>query len=641
MSNRIKENVKNKDILAEIINLSADAVISLDGNHNVMLVNAAFEKIFGYREEEILGQSLNLLLPKPMHKTHKGLINSYDKSGEASRHMGQRAELFGISKSGKEIPLDIAIQKHPEGSFCRYTAICRDISYRLEQESLVRENEAKFRMLFDSSHNITILMNGNGEVVEFNDTVRRLLQAEPEKNIGKKVWDCEFWASEMDFSLIEVAVSKIKPGEDISLIVNAVGEKNRKIILEVSIKVIWPEYKNSSLIILEGKDITEIRRSNRALVESEARLARAQKMTNLGNFEWAMASNEVIWSDEVYNIFGLTSDIFEPDYETFLEKVHPDDRDIVDKSVMSALKNDSNYELIHRIMMPDGSEKMIEARGEIFRLKDGTPTRMEGTMQDVTVRWNREQELLSAKCQAEEANIAKVQFLSTVSHELRTPLNAIIGFGSMIAEEQLGELNIPTYRDYAEDINSSGKELLKLIENILNVTSYELGSIKFQPSYISPNTLLDNSLSHLLERAAKKNINIETNISDGMPDVHLDPEHTRQILIHLIDNAIKFSQENDTVKVNLYRQNEEFVIEVIDQGIGLDKSDVKSIFDLFVQKNMNLNRVHGGVGLGLTIVKNLAELQGGRVHVESNAGIGSCFSVYFLNAETSVISAAK
>jgi len=504
MSNRVKTNIQNKDILAEIINLSADAVVSLDVNQNIVLVNAAFENIFGYKEEEVLGKPLNILLPQSIHSFHKNLIKSYSKSSERSRQMGQGSVLYGISKTGDEIPLDIAIQKHPEGSFCRYTALCRDISFRMDREKMVRENEAKFRMLFDTSHHITILMNGDGEVVEFNDTVKKILHTEPKRNIGKKVWDCEFWASETDISLVEVAVSKVKPGENISLIVNAIGKNNRKIILEISIKVIWAEYKNSTVIVLEGKDITEIRRSNKALVESEARLARAQKMARLGNFEWVMASNEIVWSDEVYNIFGASLDTFDPDYESYLERVHEDERDIVDRTIISALRNDPSCKLVHRITLPDGSEKIIEVIGEIFRMEDGAPTRMEGTIQDVTVSWKREQELLLAKSKAEEANIAKAQFLSAISHELRTPLNAIIGFGSMIAKEQLGKINIPTYRDYAVDINSSGKELLKLIENILKVSSYELGSIKYQPCHVSAQYILDNSLSHMVERVAAK-----------------------------------------------------------------------------------------------------------------------------------------
>jgi signal transduction histidine kinase len=136
----------------------------------------------------------------------------------------------------------------------------------------------------------------------------------------------------------------------------------------------------------------------------------------------------------------------------------------------------------------------------------------------------------------------------------------------------------------------------------------------------------------MINRAAEKNITIETNIGNGIPEMYLDPKLTGRILNHLIDNAIKFSREYDVIKVNLYNKKSELVIEVIDQGIGLNDADKEAIFDLFVQKDMNLNRIYGGVGLGLTIVKNLTELQNGRVHVKSSVGEGSCFSVCFTNS---------
>lgn len=618
---------QDTDILAEIINLSADAIISLDEDQNIVLYNAAAEKTFGYKIDEVLGKSLNMLLPEAMHSVHKSLVSSYEKSGEKSRRMGQRAELYGVAKSGELIPLDISIQKHPEGSSCRYTAVCRDIGYRLEREKMIRENEEKFRMLFNTSHHITILMNGEGDVVEFNDTVAGLLQVTPEKNIGKKIWDCEFWSSETDYSLIEAAVSKINPGEDISLIANAVGKNNRKIILEISLKKIWVAQKKSALIILEGTNITEIVRSNKALVESKARLARAQKIARIGNFEWTIVSNKIIWSDEVYSIFDLTPQTFDATYEAFLERVHPEDRDRVEKAVIDALKGEHPYKITHRIILNDGTEKVVEQMGEILRTEDGKAVRMDGTIQDVTEQWNREQERLVAKARAEESDMSKAQFLSSVSHELQAHLNAIISSGTVIAEEELGEINISAYRDCAVDIKASSQELMGLIENILQVTSYELGALKYQPRYLSAKSLLDKSLPAMLSRAADKKVKIKTQVSNDIEKLFLDPDVTQQILVHLVDNAIKSSGESDTVKVNLYSKENEFVIDVIDQGVGLE--DAEDIFDLFVQENINSGKIYGGVGLGLAIVKNLTELQGGRVQVESKAGQGSCFSVCF------------
>ena len=627
MDNHSFASGQDTGILAEIINLSADAVISLDENQNIVLYNAAAEKIFGYKTDEILGKPLDIILPESMHSTHKKLVVSYNMSGEKSRRMGHRSDLYGVAKSGELIPLDISIQKHPEGSSCRYTAICRDVGYRLEREKMIRDNEEKFRMLFNTSHHMTILMNGDGEVMEFNDTVARTLQVTPEKNIGKKIWDCVFWASEMDCSQIEAAVLKIKPGEDLSLIVNAIGDNNRKIILDISLKKIWVAQKEAALIILEGKNITEFVKSNKALVESKSRLARAQRIARIGNFEWTIVSNNTIWSDEIYSIFGLSLGTSNFSYETLQDKVHVDDREKVEQALIDALKGKRPYRVTHRIILDDGSEKVVEQVGEILRTEDGKAIRMDGTIQDVTVQWKREQELLHEKRRAEEADMAKAQFLSTVSHELQAPLNAIIDLGTVIAEEKLGEINIPTYRDHAVDINGYGQKLLGLIQNILQVTSYELGALKCQRQYLSGKSLLDKSLPLMLSRAAEKNINIETRVSNDIEKLFLDPDVTQQILVHLVDNAIKFSDESDTVKVNLYAQENEFVIDVIDQGVGLEDAD--EIFDLFVKKNVNSGKIQGGIGLGLTIVKNLTELQGGRVQVESKAGQGSRFSVYF------------
>ncbi len=619
----------SKDTLAEIINISSDAIISVDGDHNVVLINAAFTRIFGYQPEEVLGQSLNLLLPEKIHSAHKGYIKSYEKSGDASRQMAQRSELFGLTKSGEKIPLDISIQKHPEGSECRYTAICRDVSHRVEQEKRVREEQEKFKILFNTSHHYTILMDGQGRIVEFNDTALRNLQIKSGKYIGKQVWDCDFWASEDDISLIQKAVGNLDAARGVTFIANAFGKSENQISLEITLKLVWMEYQQSSLIVLEAKNITEVIRSNKALVESEIRLARAQKIACLGNWEWTLASNKLIWSNEVYRIFGLTPDGYNTTYEAFLEWLHPQDRGLVEQALADALSGERPYRVTYRIILSDGTEKIVEDSGEIVRTDDGHPVRVDGITQDITDRWHKEQELIQAKKHAEEANIAKAQFLSTVGHELRTPLNAIIGFSTMIAEEHMGKLGNPCYRDYANDINHSGNNLLRQIQDILNITSCELGSLKSHPCHLSAELLLEKILPLLVHRAGEKNITIRTSIGDDIPQLYLDPEHTQQILVHLVDNAIKFSSENDVVNINLSYGDGEFIIDVIDQGIGLEKTDIQLMFDPFIQKEMSLNRRYGGVGLGLAIVKNLAELQGGRVLVESGVGKGSCFSVRF------------
>ncbi|VAV91221.1 hypothetical protein MNBD_ALPHA02-212 [hydrothermal vent metagenome] len=627
MGNKFVADEQDTDILSEIINFSADAIISLDQDQNITRYNDAAEKIFGYSTAEVIGKSLNIILPESMHFIHKDLVKSYDKTEEKSRRMGQQIDLCGITKSGDKVPLDISIQKHPEGSSCCFTAICRDISYRLDQEKAIRENEAKFRMLFNTSHHIIIEMNGDGDVLEYNDTTIHMLKVKPQKDVGKKIWDCEFWASETDFFLIKEAVLNIKSGEDSSLVVNVLDENNQKIILDISLKKLCLDDGQSTLIVLEGKDITKLVTANKALVESQTRLAGAQKIARLGNWEWTMVSNEVTWSDEVYNIFGLEPSFHAPKYDAFMDMVHVEDREYVRKAIFDALKDLCPYNITHRIILADGTKKVVRQIGKILRTKNGDAVRMDGTIQDITEHWQREQELRLAKIRAEDADVAKAQFLSTVSHELRTPLNAIIGFGTLIADEVLGEINITTYRDYAEDIKVSGEALLKLVQNILHITSFQLGSLKSQPENILAREILDETFSLVSDRASQKNIKIDMHINNDIKEIYVDPELTRQILVHLIENAIKFSEQDSLVKVTLFSTENDFIIEVTDYGIGLDDTDV--IFDLFVQENMDLNRVYEGIGLGLTIAKNLTEIQGGWIQVDSKVGQGSRFSVHF------------
>lgn len=627
MGNKFVTARQDADILAEIINLSADAIISLDQDQNIVRYNEAAEKIFGYSAEEVIGKSLNIILPDSMHSMHKDLVLSYDRTGEKSRRMGQQIDLYGVTKSGDKVPLDISIQKHPVGSSCRFTAICRDISYRQAREKAIRENEEKFRMLFNTSHHVIIEMNGDGDVLEYNDTVIHMLKVNPQKDVGKKIWDCGFWASETDFSLIKEAVLNLKSEADASLIVNVRDENNQKIILDISLKKIFLDDGQSTLIVLEGKNITTLVKANKALVESQARLAGAQKIARLGNWEWTLVSNEVTWSDEVYNIFGLEPSLHAPLYDAFMEMVHVEDRAYVKKAIFDALKGLCPYNITHRIVIADDTEKVVRQIGKILRTEDGDAIRMDGTVQDITEHWQREQELRLAKIRAEDADVAKAQFLSTVSHELRTPLNAIIGFGTLIADEVLGEINITTYREYAEDIKVSGEALLKLVQNILHITSFQLGSLKSQPENILARELLDETFSLVSDRASQKNIKIDMHINNNIKEIYVDPELTRQILVHLIENAIKFSEQGSLVKVDLFSTENEFIIEVTDYGVGLEDTDV--IFDLFVQENMDLNRAYEGIGLGLTIAKNLVELQGGWIKVDSKVGQGSRFSIHF------------
>ncbi|HRW31119.1 MAG TPA: ATP-binding protein, partial [Emcibacteraceae bacterium] len=226
-----------------------------------------------------------------------------------------------------------------------------------------------------------------------------------------------------------------------------------------------------------------------------------------------------------------------------------------------------------------------------------------------------------------QANMAKTQFLAVVSHELRTPLNAIIGFSSMLKDNTLGTTEDAKFKEYAEIINSSGEHLLALIEDILDTSRLEMDAMDPLISSFSFSDVIYDSINSLSKKAVQKNIKVISEIEPDIDDVILDPKMCRQITFNLLSNAIKFSHHGGIIKIALISTEKNIRMTISDQGVGIDKHEIDAIFQPFKQINSSYMRTHEGVGLGLTIVKKLTELQNGTVSVDSQKDIGTCFTV--------------
>lgn len=375
------------------------------------------------------------------------------------------------------------------------------------------------------------------------------------------------------------------------------------------------------------RDVTTSLSISRDLAASEARLARAQAIAHLGNWEWNIATGGLAWSDEIYRIFGREPQEFEPTYEAFLDTIHTDDRQRVSDAVNDSVENDTPYSIIHRIVRPDGEERVVQEIGQVQRDGNGDAIRMDGTVQDITGAWHTGQELITATQKARQAERTKSQFMSIMSHELRTPLNAIIGFAELI-DMQSGSDVDTKYQSYANNISRSGQHLLTIIDDILQFTDLDAHRAASKPAHFKASTIIDNSRDMIESDAKKKNIKIVSRVSDDLPPLFLDPIHCRQILMNLVSNAVKFSDEGSTITISMERQGDEIVLAVEDQGIGMSEEEIDLIFNPFAQGNMEISRPYQGIGLGLAIVRTLAELHNGRVEVTSKPGQGSKFSVH-------------
>lgn len=617
------------DQLIEIIENAADAIISVDEQFSVTHFNAAAEVLFGYAADEIIGQQINILLPSDDRAGHTKLMSNFASTRDPSRRMGERRSVRGMTKDGRTVPLDISILRHGEGGRRRFTAIARDISAQIEAQNRIVDSERKFRAIFHGSYQFIALLDVDGRLLDINDTARSFVAEEAAQNTGKPFWEASWWLNELARVRVKSAVQRGGEGCFDRTVVKIRGRGERGAHVDLSVKPILSRENTIAFLVAEGRDITELMDTNEALRKSEASLAHAQRIACLGNWEWNIATNHLYWSDEVYRIFGLTPNTFGASFDAFLEHVHEEDRPLVELAVQNAFEHGTPYSIYHRIVAPDGTEKVVHERGEVLRNGKGEPITMAGTVQDVTEVWKREHELAEARDKAEAANRSKSQFLATMSHELRTPLNAIIGFSELIEGQSAGPIMQPQYRQYAQYVRESGQHLLAVINDILDVSRVELGSIAAQCELFDANALLRTVTQMVSHRAEDKSLSISSSGVDDDVELFLDERLCRQILINLMSNAIKFSNPGGAVKLGLDIRDDIVHFFVTDEGPGIHEDYLERIFEPFFQAEDEYARSHEGVGLGLSIVKKFAEIQGGRVSIDSAPDQGTRVNVIF------------
>jgi two-component system cell cycle sensor histidine kinase PleC len=232
-------------------------------------------------------------------------------------------------------------------------------------------------------------------------------------------------------------------------------------------------------------------------------------------------------------------------------------------------------------------------------------------------------EALKKRFEAEAANASKTAFLANMSHELRTPLNAILGFSEIIAQECFGPVGSDRYRDYAGDIHSSGAHLLSLINDLLDVAKIEAGRMDIAPHPLDAARVFDISLKLIGTKAREKDQELVIHVEPGAPALYADERALKQILINLVSNAVKFTPNGGRIEVVAgIARDGGFQIMVRDNGPGIPRDKLDNVFSPFNQVDNRFDRQAGGTGLGLALVRGLAELHGGRAWMESEYGRG-------------------
>jgi signal transduction histidine kinase len=406
-----------------------------------------------------------------------------------------------------------------------------------------------------------------------------------------------------------------------------------------------PKGRRDGSVVWDGivMDVTDRKITEIALQESRQRYQRLVDNVPCIIYQCRMAADGSISfpyiSDQVKVLLDLNPDAIIADTSVLIQAIHPEDRETFGKSIKNSAQNLLPCFWEGRILLPCGITKWIGSDSFPERRADGT-TVWDGILMDITEQHRVEagrkvaevalqqtnERLERTNQELQQATRLKDEFLASMSHELRTPLNAILGLSEGLQEMVFGELNDRQIKSMAT-IERSGRHLLSLINDILDVSKIAAGKMELEITKISATHLAKSCLSFVGTQSQQKNIQVLMELpADHLP-IEVDERRLRQVLLNLLTNAIKFTPAGGQVTLGLAQVDQGISFTVTDTGIGIAEADRPKLFQPFVQIDAQLNRKYEGAGLGLALAQQIVHLHGGSIEVQSTVNRGSCFTV--------------
>ncbi len=329
-------------------------------------------------------------------------------------------------------------------------------------------------------------------------------------------------------------------------------------------------------------------------------------------------------SEDAEELTGYpASDFIENKVRTYDSVIHPDDRAQVAEDVEAAVQKKAPWIIEYRVVRADGCVRWVGERGRAIFKEDGVVEYLDGVIADITQRKELEKEIKLAREQAEAANRAKSDFLSHMSHELRTPLNGVLGYAQILQRDKDAT---PGQKQNLDAIVNCGDHLLSLINDVLDLSKIEAGHLEMDQAPCDLHKLIKGVGDIVQQRATNKGVSFEEEVSPEVPrGIVADAAKLRQILVNLLGNAVKFTDEGGVTLHVAESPKGRLRFEVTDTGVGMTADELEHIFDPF--KQVEAGKAAGGTGLGLAITRRLAKMLGGGIEAKSEKGKGSTFIV--------------
>lgn len=516
------------------------------------------------------------------------------------------------------------------GGIIVYTEI---VTERKKTEQTLRESEARFSKIFKSSPTgINIFRISDGTSIDVNDAFLEIIGYSREELLRHTAVELDLF---VDPQARNTWMQQLRHGQTVRNQDTQIRRKSgevRDVLASLDLTIINGE----EVVLVIATDITERKKAQEALKRSEhvLRLFVEHSPASIAMFDremrYIVASHRYLIDYRLgeqdltgrshYDVFPEISERWKEIHQRCLNGA-------IEKAEEDPFpRGDGTLDWVRWEIRPWYDDK--GNIGGIILFSEVITDRKQVQDELRLLNIELEQRVTERTLELSQANRAKDEFLANMSHELRTPLNTVLGLSETLLEQRRGPLNEKQVQSI-ELIASSGRHLLGLINDILEVSKIEAGKLQLHPTRVSVKELCESSLNFIKEIALKKLIHVEFNREETLSTIYADPQRLKQILINLLTNAVKFTPERGSVRLDVYTNadRDRIMFSVSDTGIGIANEDLKKLFTPFTQLDSSLSRQYAGTGLGLALVQKLTDLQGGSIEVESAMGRGSRFTV--------------
>jgi PAS domain S-box-containing protein len=583
--------------LAAIVAGSADAVISWSLDGRVRSWNRSAERMYGYSGEEMLGRRHEVLMPPGEPSDLPELLERV-RSGAGIENF----ETVRMRKDWRRIEVSLTVSPifDEKRAVVAASTISRDISQQKAAERKLADSARHYELIND----LIATCGFDGYFKQLNGAWEQTLGWTPAELLPNPFIEL---VHPEDQAAVESEVAKL-----------AAGESTAEFKIRIATKEggwRWTEWSASPDLPSEvfhcaGREVSERMKVERALNAERRQFADAQQIASVGSWELDPKSGERTWSAQQYRNHGFDPAEPLPSFEQVLERIHPDDHELVLAMVAEIEAGRLEFSYTYRVVLPDGDVRAIEADGRPFVDPEGE-VRMMGTSRDVTAE--------------RDAERLKDDFFGLISHELRTPLTSIIGYTELLAESEAENLSEQGQR-FIEVIERNSRRELSLVGDLLLLTKITAGTFKIEHGRADLAELVETAAEHALPEATKAGVEISVE-ADAAPAIEADPHRLAQVLENLVSNAIKFTPRGGRIAIRAGRQGDAAVLAVTDTGMGIPAEDCDRLFERMFRAREAESRHIQGSGLGLTIVKAIVDAHHGSITVDSDLGKGATFVV--------------